>query len=63
MGKTITISTEKPLIIMSVEEYGSMKETLEVLSDRDIMQQIRESEEAKLKGEKPIDFGELRSKQ
>ena len=61
MEKTITISAEKPLVVISIEEYESMKETLEVLSDREIMEQIKESERARMKGEKPIDFEELRS--
>lgn len=60
--KTITINAEEPFVVMSVREYESMKETLEVLTDLDIMRQIKESEKARKEGKKPVDFEELRLK-
>ncbi len=43
-------------ITISTDEYESMKETVEVLSDADIMKQL---EEGKKKGAKVRDFEEL----
>jgi len=40
-------------IIISKKEYEGMKETIEILQDEDLMNQIRDSEEAKKKGVKP----------
>ncbi|VVB87685.1 Uncharacterised protein [uncultured archaeon] len=43
-------------ITISTDEYESMKETIEVLSDADIMKQL---EEGKKKGTKVRDFEDL----
>ncbi len=43
-------------ITISADEYESMKETIEVLSDADIMQQL---EEGKKEGTKIRDFEDL----
>ena len=43
--KTVTITKQ---------EYDSMKETLEILSNPEIMRDIRDSEESRKKGNKPI---------
>ncbi len=43
-------------ITISTDEYDSMKETIEVLSDVDIMKQL---EEGKKKGTKVRDFEDL----
>lgn len=43
-------------ILISVDEYESMKRTIDVLSDKDLMTQIKEG---KKKGTKVIDFEEL----
>ncbi len=43
-------------ITISVDEYESMKRTIDVLSDKDIMEQVKEG---KKKGTKAIDFEEL----
>jgi PHD/YefM family antitoxin component YafN of YafNO toxin-antitoxin module len=43
-------------ITISTDEYDSMKETIEVLSDADIMKQL---EEGKKKGTKVRDFEDL----
>lgn len=45
-------------VTISTDEYESMKETIEVLSDVDIMEQI---EEGKKKGTKVRDFENLAS--
>ncbi|MEK6935087.1 MAG: hypothetical protein AABW46_04370 [Nanoarchaeota archaeon] len=37
-------------ILISRKEYEGMKETIEILQDREIMDQIRESEENRKKG-------------
>ncbi len=62
MEKTVSIHADKPVVIMSIEEYESIKETIEVLSDKNIMEQLKESEKARMRGEKPIDFEKLKSK-
>ena len=60
--KTVTINAEEPFVVMSMREYESMKETLEVLTDPEMMKQIRETEKARKEGKKPVDFEELRLK-
>lgn len=45
-------------ITISTDEYESMKRTIEILSDRDLMEQI---EEGKKDGAKVMDFEELAS--
>ncbi len=43
-------------IIISLDEYESMQSTIEVLSDRDLMEQLRESKKAKEEGRaKPLE--------
>ena len=60
--KTVTINAEEPFVVMSMREYESMKETLEVLTDPEMMKQIRETEKARKEGKKPVEFEELRLK-
>ncbi|RJS73928.1 hypothetical protein CW696_00430 [ANME-2 cluster archaeon] len=45
-------------ITISTDEYESMRRTIEILSDRDLMEQI---EEGKKDGAKVMDFEELAS--
>ncbi len=45
-------------ITISVDEYESMKRTIDVLSDKEVMSQIREG---KKKDSKTMDFEELAS--
>ncbi len=52
----ITGKHQTDWITISMDEYESMKETIEVLSDADIMEQL---EEGKKKGTKIKDFEEL----
>ncbi len=58
--KTVTINAEEPIVVISMREYESMKETLEVLTDPEMMKQIRETEKARKEGKKPVDFAKLR---
>ncbi|MBI3618578.1 type II toxin-antitoxin system Phd/YefM family antitoxin [Candidatus Peregrinibacteria bacterium] len=41
---TITLEGQPPVIVMSQDEFEGWQETLEILSDPQAMQQIRESE-------------------
>ena len=41
---------EQETIIISKKEYEVMKETIEILQDKELMEQIRESEENRKKG-------------
>lgn len=43
-------------ITISVDEYESMKRTIDILSDKDLMEQI---EEGKKKGIKVLDFEDI----
>lgn len=43
-------------VTISLDEYKSMKRTIDVLSDKDLMKQI---EEGKKKGIKTLDFEDL----
>ena len=48
---TLTIKSDKPMVLVPVEEYNSMRETIEILSDptlvRDIRRARREFKEGK----------------
>ncbi len=59
---TLTIKSEEPVVIVPVREYESMQETLEILSDKGIMKQIRESEECRKQGKKAVDFEVIKKK-
>tara|TARA_Y100000310_G_scaffold231260_1_gene233790 strand:- start:1532 stop:1684 length:153 start_codon:yes stop_codon:yes gene_type:complete len=45
---------EEKLIRISLKEYEGMKETIEILQDSELMEQIKESEALERKGVKPI---------
>ncbi|RMF91234.1 MAG: hypothetical protein D6733_01785 [Methanobacteriota archaeon] len=49
---------ETEWVTISLDEYKSMKRTIDVLSDKELMKQI---EEGKKKGVKTLDFEELAS--
>ena len=55
---TVTIKSDKPVVVIPAEEYDSLRETIEILSDRrlmnDIRKAIREHEEGK-----SLDFNEF----
>jgi len=48
---TLTIKSDKPMVLIPVEEYEALRETIEILSDpalmRDIKQGLRDFEEGK----------------
>ncbi|MDP8228409.1 MAG: hypothetical protein P9M15_03045 [Candidatus Electryoneaceae bacterium] len=39
---TITVTSDEPMVLITVEEYESMKETIEVLSDPELVKDIRD---------------------
>ncbi len=41
---------EQETIVISKKEYDGMKETIEILQNKELMDQIRESEENRKKG-------------
>jgi PHD/YefM family antitoxin component YafN of YafNO toxin-antitoxin module len=41
---TLTIKSDKPMILIPVEEYESMLETLEILSDQHLMRSIEQGQ-------------------
>ncbi len=49
---------ETSFLVISKDEYDSMRETIEILSDKELMEQIRESDSAKKAG-KVRNFEEL----
>ena len=42
---SVTITYEEPLVTISLEEYESLKETIEVLKDRAVLYDIRKARE------------------
>lgn len=48
---TLTIKSDKPMVLIPIEEYDSMRETIEIISDpalvRDIRRARREFKEGK----------------
>jgi prevent-host-death family protein len=46
----ITVNGKPTAILVSIEEYESLKETLEIMSDPELMKAIREGEEDVKKG-------------
>jgi len=52
---TITIESDKPMILISVEEFESMRERIEILSNRALLKDIQEALQEHEEG-KSIDF-------
>lgn len=50
MSVTITLAGKPPLVIMSQEEIKGWKETLEIMSDKALMKQIRNFERERASG-------------
>jgi PHD/YefM family antitoxin component YafN of YafNO toxin-antitoxin module len=48
---TLTIKSDKPMVLIPIEEYDSMRETIDILSDsalmRDIKRGLKDFEEGK----------------
>ncbi|MCF7809666.1 hypothetical protein K9N50_01620 [bacterium] len=40
---TITIKSDKPMVLISLEEYESMKETIEILSNPELVKDIEQA--------------------
>ncbi|KKS31871.1 MAG: Prevent-host-death family protein [Candidatus Amesbacteria bacterium GW2011_GWA2_42_12] len=48
---TLSIEGEPKVVMMSYDEFDSMRETMEILSDPDIMKNIKKAEDEYEKGE------------
>ncbi|HLD57216.1 MAG TPA: type II toxin-antitoxin system Phd/YefM family antitoxin [archaeon] len=48
---TITVNGEPKAVLLSVDEYESLKETLEILSNTKLMEDLREAEAQATRGE------------
>ena len=46
----ITIESDKPVVVIPVEEYDSLRETIEILSDPDLVKDIDEARKALREG-------------
>lgn len=55
----VTRNGRPAAVIVNVDEYERLKETLDVLSDPDLMRQIRASERYFAKGGKGLSFEEV----
>jgi antitoxin YefM len=55
----VTRNGKPAAVLVSYEEYERLKETLDVLSDRDLMRQIRASERYLARGGKGLSFEEV----
>lgn len=47
---TITIKSDKPMVLISSEEFDSMREAIEILSDPELMKDIEEARKALREG-------------
>jgi antitoxin YefM len=57
---TVTRNGRPAAVLMSADDLAELEETLAVLSDADLVQQIRASEEAIAAGDPGTDLDELR---
>ena len=55
----VTRNGKPAAVLVNVEEYERLKETLDVLSDPDLMRQIRSSERYFARGGKGLSFEEV----
>ena len=51
--------TKETFVLLRIDEYERLKETLDVLSDPDLMKQIRESEAYFASGKKGLSFEDV----
>ncbi len=56
---TISVHGRKEVVMMSMEEYESLKETLEILKDQNLVKKIYASMQEIKKGE-VVDFDDIR---
>lgn len=54
----ITVNGKPTAILMSIDEFESWKETMEILADKELMEAIREGEED-IKAGRVVDFDKL----
>lgn len=47
---SITIKSDKPMVTIPLEEYESLKETIELLSDKSLMRDLRRARKEMLEG-------------
>jgi PHD/YefM family antitoxin component YafN of YafNO toxin-antitoxin module len=60
--RTITLKTAKPMVLISVEEYESLRETLELLSQHPNLPEELERIRAEMNQGKSISFKDLKKK-
>ena len=58
---TLTIKSDKPMVLIPVEEYDSLRETIEILSDKKLMRAIEKGRKEFEEG-KTVKLSELRRK-
>ncbi len=58
---TLTIKSDKPMVLISTEEYEALLETIEVLSDPELVKDIEDGLKAYREG-RTKSFAELRAK-
>jgi antitoxin YefM len=56
---TFTISSKRPVIVLDVDEYESMKETIDILSNPELMKDIEKGRQEYKEG-KTISWDKLR---
>ncbi len=59
---SVTIKSDKPLVVIRAEEYESMKETLELLSANPNLKQELEEEQRSIAKGKSITWAEFKNK-
>jgi len=57
---TLTIKSDKPMVLIPVEEYDSLRETIEILSDKALMRAIEKGRKEFREG-KTISLKKLRA--
>ena len=60
--KTFTIRSKEPVIVMPIKEYESIMETIEILKDKQIMKQIKETESQRKRRGKSVSFEKIKKK-
>jgi prevent-host-death family protein len=55
----VTRNGKPTAVLVNYDEYERLKETLDVLSDADLMKQIRRSQRSLARGEKGLSFEEV----
>ncbi len=59
---TMTIKSDKPMVLVPLDEFDSMRETIEILSDRSLMNDIKRTIKEHVEG-KSLDFEEFWSRE